>query len=49
MNLKKSLCKGYCNKLQWKTSLIKQACKEDHVELVEMAVLQEDKRDWIPL
>jgi hypothetical protein len=52
MNLKKSLCKGYYNKLQWKTSLIKQACKEGHVELVEMAVLQEinflsnDRSQW---
>jgi hypothetical protein len=28
-----------------KTSLIKQACKEGHVEFLKMAVLQEDKRD----
>jgi hypothetical protein len=49
MNLKKSLCKGYYNKLQWKTSLIKQVCKEGHVELVEMATLQEDKRDQFPI
>lgn len=48
MNLKKSLCKGYYNKLQWKTSLIKHVCKEGHVEVVEMAMLQEDKRDQFP-